>query len=204
MPSPSSNQRRRYTWSDYRSWPGDERWELIGGEAYAMSPSPSSRHQGIAMRLGARLDGHFGDGPCRVFAAPMDVCLSEEDVVQPDLLVVCDRERIQPTHIQGAPSLVVEILSDSSLVTDRRLKMDLYARAGVREYWIVTPFPSLVEVFALAGDAYRFVKAYGRDDTLASPLFPALSIPLARVFDFPLDPQELRVLEVREPPSAYA
>jgi len=145
----------------------------------------------------------FAGHPCDVYPAPTDVKLSEEDVVQPDILVVCERDKIKPTHIEGAPTLVVEILSPSTTVKDRGAKMDLYARAGVKEVWIVTPYPSLVEVYSLTDQGYRHVKAYAREETLHSVVFDDFELALEPIFDFPLEPgEEIRV--VKESPAKYA
>lgn len=191
-----------YGWVDYRSWDDGKRWEIIGGEAFAMSPAPTTRHQGILIELSAQMLDHFRDKRCVVFAAPTDVKLSEEDVVQPDLLVVCDKRKVKPTHIEGAPALIVEILSPSSALADRTLKMRLYAKAGVKEVWLVTPYPSLVEVFQLDGKAFKVAGAFGKDDTFGSPTFRDLRLDLKRLFDFPLEPgEEIRV--VRETPPPY-
>jgi Uma2 family endonuclease len=202
MSEPAINQRASYTWSDYRTWNDKQRWEIVEGEAYLMSPSPTSRHQWISSGLHRDLSNHFKGRTCRVFAAPMDVMLSETDVVQPDLLVVCDAARIRRTHIEGAPTLAVEIVSDSSELLDRRAKLNLYARAGVAEYWIVTPWPSLVEVLLLRDGRYQIQHVFEKRQELLSPTFPDLKIPLKDVFDFPLEPGE-EPPAVKEPPSAY-
>lgn len=201
MAEPAKKLQQRFTWQDYLSWPDDERWEIIAGEAFAMSP-PMTRHQRIQADLLFALITHFRKGPCQVFGAPTGVKLSEEDAVEPDILVVCDPTQIKPTHIEGPPKLVIEILSPSSTAHDRIRKNRLYARAGVAEYWIITPFPSVVEVFALDGETYRLRHALGKEDTLQSPAFPDLSIPLAHVFTFPLEPGE-EPPAVRERPSHY-
>ncbi|HAS83573.1 MAG TPA: Uma2 family endonuclease [Verrucomicrobia bacterium] len=190
-----------FTWSDYRSWPDDERWEIVGGEAFDMSSAPLTRHQLIVGELTGQMYAHFKGHRCRVWPAPVDVKLSEEDIVQPDLLVVCDPAQIQRTYIEGAPALVIEVLSEASLFHDRVRKMGLYARSGVREYWLVTPYPHLIEVYELAGDAYTLRGGYTRDDTLASPSFPALHLDLASVFDFPLAPGEaVKMVKEGRPP----
>ena len=193
----------RYTWDDYRQWPDDERWELIEGVAYAMTPSPASRHQTMQMEMSRQMANFFRNHRCRPFAAPMDVKLSDEDVVQPDILVVCNRKQIKPTHIEGAPALVVEILSPSSQEHDRIRKTRLYARAGVKEFWIVTPLPSSVEVLVLDGKTYRLQAVYGKDEVLASARFPELKLHLAEVFDFPLEPgEEIQMVREGHPPYA--
>ncbi|MFH0878809.1 MAG: Uma2 family endonuclease [Lentisphaerota bacterium] len=194
---------QHFTWTDYRTWPDEERWELVGGEAFAMSPSPTSRHQDIVSGLTAAARPFFQGKPCRLFVSPMDVKLSEEDVVQPDLLVVCKPEQIKRTHIEGPPSLVVEVLSETSLKHDRHTKRDLYARFGVREYWIVTPFPGLVEIMVLRDGLYTCWKSFVKEDTLVSASFPEVTFPLAPIFDFPLEEHEKELLRVKEPPARY-
>lgn len=203
MAQPVPEHSPTYTWDDYRTWPDEERWEIIDGEPIMMSPSPTVRHQLLLAQLVRKLGDFLDERPCQVLPAPMDVRLSDTDVVEPDILVVCDPEIIKPTHIAGPPTLVVEILSPSSAVHDRLRKLHLYARFGVPEYWIVTPFPSLVEVLVLRDEAYEIAGVYGRDDVLASVRFPDLRIELPGIFSFPLTPEEEAVYEVREPPPVY-
>ena len=190
-------------WSDYLSWPDDERWEIIAGEAYAMSPSPGFRHQDVLSELTGLMRRQFKDGECQAFVAPLDVRLSDCDVVQPDLLVVCDPRQLMETHVEGAPSLVVEVLSPSTEAKDRGSKLELYARSGVSEYWIVNPFPSYVEVLVLDAGYYKIWRTFGCGDTLKSVRFPKLRIPLRTVFDFPLALAEKESLRIREPRAAY-
>src|ERR1051325_5858017 len=101
MSSPQTQPNRRYTWADYRTWDDDKRWEIIGGEVFLMA-SPTSRHQHVTGELFRQMANHFKDKPCKVFISPMDVVLSEADVVQPDLLVVCTPTQIKRTHIEGS------------------------------------------------------------------------------------------------------
>jgi Uma2 family endonuclease len=202
MSEPARQLRDRFTWSDYRTWNGDQRWEIIGGEAFLMSPSPTARHQRIVGEMHWQMQNYFRGKPCRLFVSPMDVVLSEDDVVQPDLLVVCNEEQIRRTHIAGGPTLVVEVISDSSASRDRLLKMALYARSGVKEFWLVTPWPWMVEVYVLRGERYEVHGVLGKDHILVSPSFPDLKITLKDVFDYPLDPGE-EPLVAREPPGKY-
>lgn len=190
---------RAVTWDAYRTWPDDQRWEVIGGEAFAMTPSPASRHQLVATNMVGELLPAFRQGTCRLVAAPIDVKLSDQDIVQPDLLVVCTPDQIRTTHIEGPPAPVVEILSPSTLRHDRVRKLSLYARAGIKEYWMVTPYPSLVEVFVLTEVGYRLEAGYEPPEVLRSPAFPEFSLDLSRVFDIPIDPDE-RIQVVRESP----
>jgi len=192
-----------FTWDDYRSWPDDERWELIRGYPYAMTPSPRFRHQAICMAIASELYASLRNKPCTVVPAPMDVKLSDADVVQPDVLVVCDPSKIRDTHIEGAPDVVVEVTSPSSTSHDRMRKLALYAQYGVKEYWIITPHPHLVEVLLLDGDSYRIHSVFTKADTLTSPTLPGLEIALEQVFDFPI-PDDERIDEVREGTPSYA
>ena len=138
----------RYTFGDYLQWPEDERWELIEGVAYSMSPSPSWRHQGLAGELFAQIRSFLKDSPCRVFMAPLDILLPEEGeeelpdndldtVVQPDLVVICDTDKLGERAVRGAPDIAVEVLSPYSWERDLRLKMRVYEERGVREYWVL-------------------------------------------------------------------
>ena len=191
----------RASWSDYQSWNDDTRWEIIDGHPFAMT-APRVSHQAVCGEMHVKLHSHFQKRPCRVFLSPIDVKLSEHDVVQPDLIVVCDRSRITASHIDGPPTLVVEILSPSTQRHDRVRKLRLYARFGVKEYWMIQPYPALVEVLTLDGTGYRIAGTYTESDTLVSPQFPELSINLGEVF---LDIEDGDVIEeVREGSPPYA
>jgi Uma2 family endonuclease len=199
----SATARRLYDWDDYQTWPDEQRWEIIEGEVYDMTPAPAPRHQRVLKRLCGLLDRYLEGKPCEVLPAPIDVKLSEEDIVLPDLIVVCSPEQIKRTHVEGAPTLVVEILSESTALHDRTRKLRLYARSGVREVWLVTPYPWLAEVLLLDGISYRLAGNYTRTDLLTSPTFPDLRMDLGTVFDFPLDPGEAMQM-VREGHPPYA
>jgi len=202
MAQPVRKLETRYTWDDYRQWPEGERWELVGGEAFAMTPAPSLRHQHIVTALGRELSTFFHDRPSRAFVSPLDIKLSRDDVVEPDVVVVCDPDQMKETHIEGAPTLVVEVASPSTAHHDRIRKMELYARHGVREYWIVTPYPPSLEVFVNDGMSFRFHSGFDETQTLTSPAFPELKIELRGVFDFPVPP-ERDVQRVKEGHPPY-
>lgn len=175
-------QPHRYTWSDYQTWPEGERWEIIGGIAYNMCPAPTTRHQQVTGRLYSRLEFALAGKRCTPFIAPTDVKFSEEDVVQPDVLVVCDPSKITPSHIEGAPDLVAEVLSPSTASKDYREKFDLYQRYGVREYLLVDAVQNYVLRFRL-----EEVGRFGRPEMFAgTDLLPALEgveIALWEVFE---------------------
>jgi len=182
--------------------PDDERWEIIGGEIFDMSPAPTTRHQSIAGELYLQLGLYLRGKSCKPFIAPTDLKLSDEDVVQPDLMVVCDQDQITESHVEGAPALVVEILSPSTQRHDRKRKMVLYARAGVKEVWLVSPLPPGIEVFLLDGATYRFMGMYQLADEFKSPGFDELELDLEAVFDFPLEPTP-EVYVVKEDGAGY-
>jgi len=132
-----------YTYADYLSWDTGTRYEIIDGVAYAMA-SPTARHQGISWELAGVIYEFLKDNPCKAFTAPFDVRLfPEEDdsdttVVQPDILVVCDKSKLADGKAcKGAPDLIIEILSPASVIMDRKVKAEKYCEAGVKEYWIV-------------------------------------------------------------------
>ncbi len=112
----------RSTWQDYQTWSDKARWEIIGGIAYAMSPASSTQHQRVAGKLHAHFDRCLSGTGCTPFIAPTDVKLSEFDVVQPDILVVCDPAKITQSQIEGAPEVVVEVLSPTTSTKDLREK----------------------------------------------------------------------------------
>lgn len=149
-----------YTIEDWKTWDG--RWELINGVAYDMTPSPSFEHQRVSIRLGAAIFNALeeekrrsGGGECEVVAAPMDLYLSgEQSVYQPDLMVVCDPSKITQRGIEGAPDLVVEILSPSTANKDTVRKRWSYEGAGVPEYLIVDPDERVGLLLCLEGGRY--------------------------------------------------
>lgn len=149
----------RYRYADYRAWDGPERWELIEGEPCLMSPSPTSRHQELVGELLLQIGLHLRGRPCKVLPSPLDVRLpkdqeAEDDiatVVQPDLVVVCDPQKIDRAGVRGAPDLVIEVLSPSTALRDRQVKRQLYLECGVREYWIVDDEAREITLFRAGG-----------------------------------------------------
>jgi len=184
MPGPiPTTEGTSYTWSDYLSWPEDERWEIIGGVAYAMVPSPSTRHQSVVLSLAARLRSSLAGSPCRPFIAPTDVKLSDLDVVQPDILVVCDPSKVKPSHIEGAPDLVVEVLSPGTSAKDLRQKRQLYERSGVREYLVVDPLEHYALRFLNGPDGFDKGTVFAADERLVLGTIEGVEVPLWEVFE---------------------
>ncbi len=173
-----------FTYEDYLKTPEDERYQLLEGKLIR-EPAPTTYHQRAAVKLCRYLD-EFAEQHAAgvVYFCPVDVVLSEINVLQPDIIFVSrDREFIITKEcIRGAPDLVVEVLSPSTSHRDLGIKMELYARFGVREYWIVDPEARTVEVMNLTPDGYRVSGRFDVSSRVVSPLLPGLNIDLGRVF----------------------
>ena len=172
------------TYEDYLNTSDDERWELLRGEL-TMAPSPEFDHQKIAGRLFSYIDSFVDENDLGdVVIAPFDVVLSHTNVLQPDVLFVSREQNsiITAKNIQGAPALVIEVLSPSSLTRDRELKRAVYAEHGVGEYWIVDPDARTISVLSLDGKEFRDVGRYSASDTLSSPTLPGLALDPASIF----------------------
>lgn len=183
MTIPAKNLNNRYSFQDYQGWPDDERWEIIDGRAYCMTTAPTLRHQQVTGNLYAQLRERLSGGPCVPFVAPVDVVFDDYNVVQPDIVVVCDRSRLTEANIQGAPDLVVEIISPSTSLKDRREKKALYERSGVREYILVYPLEDILERYRLVGNRYEGPDIFNWDETLTLHAFPELTLNLWEIFE---------------------
>jgi Uma2 family endonuclease len=157
MGNPNLAPQERFTYRHYRTWPDSERWELIEGHAWSMSPAPRSSHQDLVCELFSRLKLFLKGKPCKAYIAPFDVLLPSGDqsedevdtVVQPDIVVYCDRSKLTEAGGRGEPELVMEILSPSTARKDQNEKLALYERHGVREYWVVDPAGKWLCVYRL-------------------------------------------------------
>ena len=174
----------RLTYEDYAKTPDDERYELLDGEL-VMVPSPNIPHQETVIGLGARLYIFVqGMGLGKVYVAPIDVVLSDTNVVQPDVVFV-SRERlgiITHANIQGAPDLVVEVRSPSTAQRDLTIKRRLYAEHGVKEYWMVDPEARTVTVLLLRNGGFEEVGTYGKGQVLSSPTLAGFTLNLDEIF----------------------
>lgn len=182
-----------YTYADYLLWQFEERLELIKGKIFKMSPAPNTSHQLISSKLQGNLFMHLKGKSCYLFSAPFDVRLfnakksafANRDiytVVQPDLCVVCDKNKLDEKGCLGAPDLVIEILSPGNSKKEVDNKFDLYQESGVREYWIVQPLDQNIFIFALS-DSGIFVGLKPATEELHSVIFPELSINLKEIFN---------------------
>ncbi|PTN38444.1 Uma2 family endonuclease [Desulfonatronum sp. SC1] len=163
-----------FTYQDYLSWPDQERWEIIHGEAFSMTPAPSTRHQTLVGNLFYETRKSFlaTKSTCTVFTALTDVVLDDRTVIQPDLFIVCDKTRITPQSIQGPPDLIIEIVSKSSAFKDTAIKKQLYEDFGVSEYLLFFPDLDLAERYVLDKGRYQMPERFNWDDTLELRTFP--------------------------------
>lgn len=179
------NPNVKFTYEDYINLPESEerRYELIAGEIY-MVPSPVPKHQDIVGKLYMIFSSFVqAHGLGRVFVSPLDVVLSKEDVLQPDILFISkDRESIiAERNIQGAPDLVVEVLSPGTADRDRTLKRTRYLKFGVREYWIVDPQSKSIEVLKAGQSDFETVRVYSEGATATSPILEGVQVDVAAV-----------------------
>ena len=162
MGQPAPSLRDHFTYGDYCSWDDGERWELIDGEAYCMSPAPTRLHQEILGGLHAQIYSSLAGKPCRVYMAPFDIRLPKgneadelvDTVVQPDISVICERKKLDDRGCRGAPDWIIEILSPSTARRDQIRKRALYEREGVQEYWLVHPMDRVLYIYRLEGEGY--------------------------------------------------
>ena len=189
MPFPERKRERKVTYQDYLTWPDAERWEIINGEAWAMTPAPTIAHQRILRNAARALTIFFKEHPCELFFAPTDVVLDSINIVQPDLLVVCDPAKVTDANIQGTPDLVAEIASPSTKLMDKRDKKALYEKFGVREYVIIYPDDALVERFRMEGGKFEGPDVLNWDERWISSAFPNLESPLWEIFGKSVPPR---------------
>lgn len=184
-------KKARYTFADCLVWDENERIEIINGKIFMMAP-PSSRHQEVCFELGRQF-GNFLEGKqCRVYPAPFGVRLFEQDgnlpedvdtMVEPDISVVCDRNKIDKHGCKGAPDLIIEVLSPSTRRHDRLVKLNLYQQAAVREYWIADPDTQSVQVFLWdSTGSLRLHEDYGAEDIAKVHTLEGCFIELSKVF----------------------
>ena len=182
-----------YTYADYLLWRFKEQVELLRGKLFKMSPAPREIHQRVSMYLSGELYNFFKDKTCRFYSAPFDVRIPAKGakgmtdnqiytIVQPDLCVVCDLEKIDGSGCVGAPDLVVEILSPSNSRKDLKDKYEIYQEAGVPEYWIVDADDKAIYRYVLEGDTYIGLPPVSEGDVFHSRKFPEMEIDTRLIF----------------------
>jgi Uma2 family endonuclease len=192
MGMPDTQGEQYFTYDDYLKWPDEERWEIIEGRAYALSPSPTWRHQQVVGTLHYLLRQFFEGKPCKVYLSPLDVRLPNLDeqnaivdtVVQPDLLVLCDPAKLDERGVLGAPDLVIEILSESTTHRDLYIKLRLYEKHGVRCYIIADPWGKTLTIRTLGPDGrYALPELFAGPTPMPIRIFEGLVLDVERVFE---------------------
>ena len=180
---------KSYTYADYLMWKFNERVELIKGKIFTMSPAPNTNHLQISRSLNRILDHFFHNNKCQLFYAPFDVVLSKtkddkkiRTVVQPDLGVICDLSKLDETKCNGAPDLVIEILSPGNSKKEMKIKYELYEENGVKEYWVIDPEHESVSIFILNKSKFIPQKPLTTEDKMKSAVFPSLEFSVDEVF----------------------
>lgn len=177
-----------YTYADYLTWKFKEQIELIKGKIMEMSPAPTRLHQDISLKLTLQFAKVFETNPCKLYVAPFDVRFLDETgkiktVVQPDLCVICDPNKLDEKGCIGAPDLVVEILSPGNSKKEMKNKYELYQEQGVKEYWIVEPQSRNIFIFVLENGKYIGIQPVAEDEIVTSVVFPALSFSTEKLYE---------------------
>jgi Uma2 family endonuclease len=181
---------KTYTYADYLKWTFEDRLELIKGKIFKMTPAPGSSHQRQSGTIHARLYNYLENKPCEVFSAPFDVRLprlSGNDkeiitVVQPDICVICDPNKVDDKGCLGAPDIVVEILSPGNNKKELKNKYEVYEESGVLEYWIIHPQEKTFLKYTLTGGEFQPSKLLTLGDEVSSPILPGFSLSLDELF----------------------
>ncbi len=175
-----------YTYDDYLKFPEDTIVEIIDGRISAMSPAPSRIHQTIVSRLMISIGRYIEDnnGDCEIFTAPFDVVLKNDDeevgnstnIVQPDISVICDKNKLTDKGCTGSPDMIVEVISPSNSRDDYIKKLNLYEQFKVREYWIVNPINKSILVYNLSENGYEMPNIYTFSDKVKVNIYDNLEI----------------------------
>lgn len=177
-----------YSYGDYLKWKFQERVEIIKGKIMAMSPAPNRLHQRISMKLTKAFLDVFDGHHCELYVAPFDVRFPDSNgkiktVVQPDLCVICDPNKLDEKGCIGAPDLIVEILSPGNSKREMKDKYELYQEQGVSEYWIVRPEEQHIQIYVLENGRYIGVQPVVEGDVVTSIKFPALSFDTSGLYE---------------------
>ncbi|MDL0421007.1 Uma2 family endonuclease [Caldibacillus thermoamylovorans] len=182
----------KLTYKEYATWAEGKRCEVLGGVIISMDPSVSPKHQEVSMQLSIEFGSYLRGKRCKVFAGDIDVYLFEDkkgwdsekvkNWVIPDMVIVCDPDKIKKHGIVGAPDFALEILSPSSAKIDHMVKRWAYSKAGVKEYWIVDPANQLVEVYLLKEAVLELENVYTKEDSVHVHVLENLNIDLANIF----------------------
>ena len=194
MPTLAHDRQERFSYDDCSNWTDEGRWELIDGVAYDMSPAPSRLHQEVLLKVVRTIADFLDNTPCETYVAPFDVRLPEDPeasdketftVVQPDIVVVCDKLKLDERGCNGPPDLVIEILSPATAAKDMKIKRDLYERHGIREYWLVHPTDKTIMVYRMGvDDEYGKSEICAGEDIVESGVLEGLKVEMKDLFGF--------------------
>lgn len=182
----------KYSYADYLNWPEGERFEIIDGTPY-MQAAPSPIHQEVLNSINVQFYNYLVGKQCKVYPAPFCVRLTNhkeakneeiKKVVEPDITIVCDKSKLDEKGLNGAPDLIVEVISPTSVKMDRLIKFNKYEKAGVKEYWIAEPEGKIISVFVLQeNQRYGRPDIYTETDKIKVSIFPDLLVDLKLVFE---------------------
>ncbi|SEJ11503.1 Putative restriction endonuclease [Cyclobacterium xiamenense] len=181
----------RYSYADYLTWQLEDMVELIRGKVFRQAAAAPRRiHQGLTVALVTRIHGFLKGGSCRVYTAPFDVRLPVssrkhadiDTVVQPDLCVVCDPDKLDELGCVGAPDLIVEILSPGNNKKELQLKYEVYEATGVKEYWVIHPDERTLLIYTLEAGKYRPSRLFTLGDEVESQVLSGFVLDLEEVF----------------------
>lgn len=182
-----------FSYDEYLTWNDEKRWEIVNRIAYNITSPPGTRHQQVSGALFVTIYNSLKRKACSVFSAPFDVCLGENvenkesiyNVVQPDITVVCDKQKINEKGIKGTPDWIIEIISPGTVKQDFGTKLILYQKFAVKEYWIVDPFAKTINVYITDNSGkYNQERIYADMDEMTPARFPDLKINLNDIFRF--------------------
>jgi len=185
---------KTYTYADYLTWQFEQLVELVKGKIFPMS-APSRLHQEISLNLGTAIHTFLKkkQAKCKVYVAPFDVRLVKNSfgktekeiytVVQPDICVICDLEKLDDKGCLGSPDLIIEIVSPNNSQRDVKDKFELYQENEVKEYWIVRPYEKTVQQFVLENEKYAFKGTFTPQDSLSPFVLPDLVVSLEKIFE---------------------
>jgi len=187
---PSVSYDKKLTYEDYLNFDFEYMVELIKGQLFKMAAAPSSGHQEISVNITRLFSNYLVGKSCKLYHAPFDVILpvanerrcTSTTIVQPDLCVICDLEKIDEAGCCGPPDLIVEILSPSTQKKDLTHKYAIYEETGVKEFWVTYPFDQMLHLYKLEEGKYLRAEIYDHNDTVSTGLFPELAIDLSEVF----------------------
>lgn len=190
MPLPNKSSNELYTYADYLSWDEDERIEIIDGKPI-MQGTPSRRHQKVSGEIYRQIANYLEGKQCEVYIAPFAVRLFEKDkdspenvktIVEPDVVIVCDKNKLDDKGCKGAPDFVLETLSPSTARYDLIWKLNKYQEAGVKEYWIADPLNQTVQVLMLKDGIFQGIDVYTPPAVIPVAVLNGCYVDLSKVF----------------------